>query len=389
MSAAQAQARVESPAKRQAKHIRPIVAGTRGSALALWQTRHVLALLRERAPEIDVAIEEISTRGDRTQALRVPLTQLGDKSMFVAELEQALLAGGAGLHRRESGGNAGGDGEIIIPPATGRVQHTPTNGTARGGESTTRPEIEVNGQRITAIDMAVHSLKDLPGRLDTRLVIAAVPARADPRDAVISRHGVGLLALPPGATVATSSLRRRAQLLALRPDFQMLEMRGNVDTRVRKALAADGPDAIVLAAAGLQRLGLEGHITELLPVETMVPAVGQGALAVEIRVDDRPLRRLLARIEDMRTRLAVTAERAVLAELGGGCQVPMGAHATLSADDQTLRLLAVVASLDGTRLVRVEREGPASRPAALGRAVARELLRNGGRAILRELLGAA
>lgn len=388
MSAARTQTRAETPARWRGEHAGPIVAGTRGSALALWQTRHVLALLRERAPEIDVAIEEISTRGDRTQALHVTLTQLGDKSMFVAELEQALLVGGGEFHRGGSAGN-GGEDEGVFISRRGRPPDAPTNDARVGGTGAARPEIAVNGERVTAIDMAVHSLKDLPGRLDARLMIAAVPARADPRDAVISRHGAGLLALPPGATVATSSLRRRAQLLALRPDFQILEMRGNVDTRVRKALAADGPDAAVLAAAGLQRLGLEGHITELLPVETMVPAVGQGALAVEVRADDRPLRRLLARIEDMRTRLAVTAERAVLAELGGGCQVPLGAHATLSADDQTLRLLAVVASLDGTRLVRVEREGSASRPATLGRAVARELLRNGGRAILRGILGAA
>lgn len=308
-----------------------IIAGTRGSALALWQTRHVLALLAEVAPEVAFGIEEISTRGDRTQSSRIPLTQLGDKSMFVAELEQALLSG--------------------------------------------------------TVDMAVHSLKDLPGRLDPRLVIAAVPPRADARDALIARSGRRLLDLPAGATVATSSLRRQAQLLALRPDLRIEQMRGNVDTRVRKALAPDGPDATVLAAAGLERLGLAAQITELLPVERMVPAVGQGALAVEVRADDARLRRLLRGIDDRAARLAVTAERAVLAALGGGCQVPLGAHARLSADGATLRLLAVVAGLDGARVVRVVREGPARRPAALGRAVARELLRGGGREILRAILG--
>ncbi len=311
-----------------------IVAGTRGSALALWQTRHVIERVCERAADVECAftINEITTRGDRTQALSIPLTQLGDKSMFVAELEQALLRG--------------------------------------------------------EIDMAVHSLKDLPGRLDPRLVIAAIPPRADARDAVIARSGLPLMDLPLGATVATSSLRRRAQLLALRPDLRITEMRGNVDTRVRKALAPDGPDATILAAAGLERLGLEARITELLPVEQMVPAVGQGALAVEVRADDTRLRRLLRGIDDRAARLTATAERAVLAELGGGCQVPLGAHAALSRDGATLRLLALVASLDGKRLVRVEREGPAERPAALGREVARELLRGGGREILRAIQGA-
>lgn len=310
---------------------RSIVAGTRGSALALWQTRHVIERVCERTADVEcpITIQEITTRGDRTQALSIPLTQLGDKSMFVAELEQALLRG--------------------------------------------------------EIDMAVHSLKDLPGRLDPRLVIAAVPPRADARDAVIARSGLPLMDLPQGATVATSSLRRRAQLLALRPDLHIEEMRGNVDTRVRKALAPDGPDATILAAAGLERLGLESRITERLSVEQMVPAVGQGALAVEVRADGARLRRLLRGIDDRAARLAVTAERAVLAALGGGCQVPLGAHATLSADGATLRLLAVVASLDGARLVRVEREGPAERPAALGRAVARELVRGGGRDILRAI----
>ncbi|HEX6799112.1 MAG TPA: hydroxymethylbilane synthase [Ktedonobacterales bacterium] len=310
-----------------------IVAGTRGSALALWQTRHVIALLGEVAPQVAVGIQEISTRGDQTQALRIPLTQLGDKSMFVAELEQALLRG--------------------------------------------------------EIDIAVHSLKDLPGRLDPRLAIAAVPARADARDALISRSGQSLLELPPGARVATSSLRRQAQVLALRPDLRIEGMRGNVDTRLRKALLDDdGPDATILAVAGLARLGLESRITELLPVEQMVPAVGQGALAVEVRANDARLRRLLHTIDDRATRVAVTAERAVLAAVSGGCQVPLGAHAILSADGATLRLLAVVASLDGARVVRVEHEGPAERPAALGRAVARELLRGGGREILRAIVGA-
>lgn len=334
----------------------PVVVGTRGSALALWQTHHVLDLLRPTAPGMEFAVREITTRGDRTQALHVPLTQLGDKSMFVAELERALLAG---------------ELDVAVQPMNDR----------------TLVEAE-RGAAGDAIDAAVHSLKDLPGRLDRRLVIAAVPEREDPRDAVVSRSGVGLMDLPGSAVVATGSLRRQAQIRHLRPDLQVTHIRGNVDTRLRKALAPEGPDAVILAAAGLRRLGLDGHITELLPVETLVPAVGQGALAIEVRADDRRMRRLLRDIDHAPTRCAVEAERAVLAALGGGCQVPLGAHATVTADGATLRLLAVVASLDGSRLIRVEREGPARRPAALGRAVARELLRGGAAAIIRDILGA-
>lgn len=332
----------------------PLVVGTRGSALALWQTRHVLERLDDRAPGMSWRIEEIKTRGDHTQALDIPLTQLGDKSMFVAELERALLSGSL---------------DAAVQPMNDLAL----------------VEAE-RAARAPAIDAAVHSLKDLPGHLTPGLTLAAIPEREDPRDALVSRHGLDLRDLPTGATIATGSLRRRAQLLHLRPDLNVVSIRGNVDTRLRKALASDGPDATILAVAGLKRLGLQAHITEYLSVETLVPAVGQGALAVESRAGDRRARRLLREIDHLPTRQAVTAERAVLATLGGGCQVPLGAHAAVSSDGQTLRLIAVVAALDGTRLVRVENEGPASRPAALGRAVARELLRNGAAQILRAIL---
>jgi len=343
-----------------------IVVGTRGSALALWQTRYVLDRLRARHPQLAPAIEEITTRGDRTQALRIPLTQLGDKSMFVAELERALLAGELDVAVQPMNDRALHDAEMEI--AAVHQEHA---------EHPTHPQ---------PIDAAVHSLKDLPGRLDERLVIAAVPEREDPRDALVSRHGLGLMELPAGAVVATSSLRRKAQVLHLRPDLRVTDIRGNVDTRLRKSLAPDGPDATILAVAGMKRLGLAEYITEYLPADMMVPAVGQGALAVEVRAGDRRLRRLLRAIDDPRTRRAVTAERAVLAELGGGCQVPLGAHATLSPDGQTVRLVAVVASLDGTRLVRVEREGPVTRAASLGRSAARALLRGGAAEILGDIL---
>ena len=331
-----------------------LVVGTRGSALALWQTRQVLERLRERHPSMHASIEEIKTQGDRTQARDIPLTQLGDKAMFVAELEQALLAG------------------------TLDAAIQPMNDFAL-------VESERTHAAPGAIDAAVHSLKDLPGSLRSGLTLAAILPREDARDVLVSRHGLGLRALPPGATIATSSLRRAAQILHLRPDVRIVSIRGNVDTRLRKTLAPDGPDATVLAAAGLQRLGLEQHITEYLAVDEMVPAVGQGALAVEVRAGDTRLRRLLRAIDDAPTRRAVTAERALLAALGGGCQVPMGAHATLTDGGAMLRLLAVVASLDGKRLVRVERMGPARRPASLGRAAARELLACGAAAILREI----
>ncbi|MGZ3599570.1 MAG: hydroxymethylbilane synthase [Ktedonobacterales bacterium] len=341
-----------------------LIVGSRGSALAMWQARWVLDRLQERAPHTHYHIEEITTRGDRTQALQVPLTQLGDKSMFVAELERALLAG---------------ELDVAISPMNDR--------SLVDAERQAMPVQEQRSGEIQPIDAAVHSLKDLPGKLDPRLTLAAVPQREDPRDALISRHGLGFAELPVGAVVATSSLRRRAQVLHLRPDLRIVDIRGNVDTRLRKALAPDGPDAVILAVAGLRRLGLDGHITEILPVDVLTPAVGQGALAVEVRADDRRTRRLLKEIDHQPTRQAVTAERAVLATLGGGCQVPLGAHATVGPGGETLYLTAVVASLDGQRLIRVERDGPLRRPVTLGRGVARELLRQGAAQILAEIAG--
>lgn len=322
----------------------------------MWQTTWVLDRLRRLAPTHSWDVREISTRGDQTQALNIPLTQLGDKSMFVAELERALLSGALDVAVQPLNDLALVDAEARQPAP------------ARG------------------VDAAVHSLKDLPGRLTRGLTIAAVPVRADPRDALVSRHGLRLEELPRGATVATGSLRRRAQLLHLRPDLRIVNIRGNVDTRLRKTLAADGPDATVLAAAGLQRLGLESHITEYLPTDVLIPAVGQGALAVEVRATDKATRRLVRLIDDPATRSAVTAERAVLATLGGGCQVPLGAHATVDSEGHMLRLVAVVASLDGQRLVRVEATGEARGPVTLGRGVAKELLRKGARDILAEIL---
>jgi hydroxymethylbilane synthase len=193
---------------------------------------------------------------------------------------------------------------------------------------------------------------------------------------------------PEGAAVATGSLRRRAQLLHVRPDLRIVLVRGNVDTRVRRALDPEGPDGLVMAAAGMKRLGLERHIAEYFPTDAMVPAVGQGAMAVEIRRGDRRLLQLLAAVDHRPTRQAVLAERAVLAALGGGCRVPMGAHASVSADGAALRLVAVVASLDGTRLIRAESEGAPSQPVRLGRRVVAQLRREGAGEILGQILGA-
>lgn len=329
----------------------PIVVGTRGSALALWQTEWVLDRARQHAPRARFVIETIKTQGDRTQARNTPLALLGEKGVFVAELEQALLDGAL---------------DVTIQPMNDRALAL--------------------AERAHSIDAAVHSLKDLPSRLTPGLALAAVTEREDARDALVSRAGLTLAELPRGATVATSSLRRRAQLLHARPDLRIVEIRGNVETRLRKALADDGPDATILAVAGMRRLGLESYITEYLPVEILVPAVGQGALAVEVRAGDARARRLLRRLDSPRTRRAIQAERAVLAALGGGCQVPLGAHAVISADGASLRLLAVVARPDGTRLLRAERTGPARRPVDLGRRVAADLRRQGADAILREVL---
>ena len=229
------------------------------------------------------------------------------------------------------------------------------------------------------IDLAVHSLKDVPAQIDPRLIIAAIPAREDPRDALVGRS---LSELPKGARVGTSSLRRAAQLRHLRGDLQLEELRGNVDTRLRK-LDEGRYDAIVLAAAGLSRLGLEGRIAERLDPEVMCPAIGQGALAIETRAGDGETRKLLAPLDDPAARAETTAERALLAALGGGCQLPLGGSARLAGD--RLRLTAVVASPDGAELVRVTLGGPASDPAELGRRAAEDLLRRGADRILQQV----
>lgn len=300
---------------------RPLTVGSRGSALALAQTTIVCDAIRALNPSVDIRIERIVTTGDaRPDA---SLAALG-RGVFVTQIEQALRE-----HR---------------------------------------------------IDFAVHSAKDLPSTLAPELVIAAYLERLDARDVLVSRQGT-LRELPPGARVGTSSPRRICQLRALRPDLEVLEMRGNVDTRLRK-LEAGEFDAILLAAAGLLRLGLENVVTEWLDPHTVIPCVGQGALAVETRADDTALRELVAPLDDEKTRVAVTAERAFLAELGAGCLSPAAAHARLDVDGtRRLRIRAMIGAADG-RFVSVTRDAAPSESVLLGREAAHEALRSGGRSLL-------
>jgi hydroxymethylbilane synthase len=296
--------------------------GSRGSQLALWQAHWIQARLETLGHESRVEI--IKTTGDRITD--VALSQVGSKGLFTKEIEEALLAG--------------------------------------------------------AIDLAVHSLKDMPTDLPAGLTLAAIPEREDPRDALVGRPFEDL---PAGARVGTGSLRRAAQLRARRPDLQIEDIRGNVDTRLRK-LDEGRYDAIVLASAGLRRLGWESRITELFNPSVMCPAVGQGALAVETRDDGGPAFQIAQRLEHPETRARITAERAVLASLGGGCQAPMGAHAYL--DGETLIVIAIVISPDGTQKVRHSNRGPVSDAAALGHALALRLLSEGGKEILDAVYGA-
>jgi hydroxymethylbilane synthase len=293
-----------------------LIIGSRGSQLALWQAHWIQARLEKLGEQC--RIEIIKTTGDKITD--VALSQVGSKGLFTKEIEEALLAG--------------------------------------------------------EIDLAVHSLKDMPTDLPPGLTLAAIPEREDPRDALIGR---ALTDLAAGARIGTGSLRRAAQLRALRPDLQIEDIRGNIDTRLRK-LDEGRYDAIVLASAGLRRLGWENRITELFDPGIMCPAVGQGALAVETRDDGGPGFQAARQLEHAEARAAVTAERAVLASLGGGCQAPMGAHAFI--ENEKLFLVALIVSPDGVQLVRKETEGPVADAAKLGRAVAEHLLNAGGKQIL-------
>lgn len=304
---------------------RPIQVGTRGSVLALKQTDEVLELLRARHPgrQFEAHIHRVSTEGDRTQAANVPLATIAGRGIFVKDLETVLLSG--------------------------------------------------------EIDMAVHSLKDVPGEVEPGLAIVAVTEREDVRDVLVSRNGARFLDLPKGARIGTGSTRRAAQMLAARPDLQIVPIRGNVDTRIRKV--QDGEvDAAVLAAAGILRLGRADVITEYLPVEISLPAVGQAAIGVEIRANDAAVAELVQAINHRATWEAVLAERAFLRALGGGCQAPIAALA--QRDGELLTVDGMVAMPDGSRLVRAQVTGHADDPDSLGRSLAEHLLANGGAAII-------
>ena len=314
-----------------------LVIGTRGSPLALWQANHVAARLRSAEPGITVRLETIKTTGDKI--LDVPLAQVGGKALFVKEIEEALLEG--------------------------------------------------------RVDLAVHSMKDVPTDLPPGLAIVAITEREDPLDVLISRTGRGLQDLPRGARVGTSSLRRQAQLLHYRPDLAIIGLRGNLDTRIRK-LYSEGLDAIVLAAAAIKRLGWTDCITEFLPPEVCLPAIGQGALGVESREPgtratarvaesrEPSLQRIVAVLDHPETHAAVFAERAFLRRLEGGCQVPFAAHAEVGGGRILLR--GLVASPDGKRILRGERSGVCEESEGLGTALAEDLLDRGAGEIIDAVL---
>ena len=300
-----------------------IVIGSRGSALALWQANHIRDRLREFEPGLVVEIRTIKTQGDKI--LDVALNKVGGKGLFVKEIEEALV-------RRE-------------------------------------------------VDLAVHSIKDVPAQLPDGLVIGAIPKREDPRDVLISRSGLGLDGLPQGAKVGTSSLRRMCQLRARRKDLQIEMLRGNVDTRLRK-LDEGQYDAIILAAAGLIRLGHAARVTEFLAHEISLPAIGQGALGLEIRAGDEVVLPRIGRLDHEATARAVAAERGFLAKLGAGCQTPVAAHAEF--DNGTIVMEGLIGRPDGTEVLRDRIGGAAWDAEGLGRTLAERLLARGGDKILAE-----
>jgi hydroxymethylbilane synthase len=303
---------------------RTVKIATRKSQLALWQANWVKSSLEALHPGLAVELVQIVTKGDKI--LDVPLAKVGGKGLFVKEIEDALLEDRA--------------------------------------------------------DLAVHSMKDMPTELPPGLHLAVICRREDPRDAWFSRDGTGLRDLPAGAVVGTSSLRRQAQLRAVRSDLSFENLRGNVDTRLRK-LEEGQYDAIVLAAAGVKRLGLGEKITELLPSEVTLPAIGQGAVGIECRTEDPDVNALIAPLLHEETWTAVVAERAFLETLQGGCQVPIAAFGELHGGE--LRLRGLVGSLDGTTLIRGERQGQPAEAKALGVSLAEELLARGAREILDEV----
>lgn len=298
-----------------------LILGTRGSQLALWQAHWIKIRLEESGHQIEIKV--IKTSGDKLST--ASLAQSGMKGLFVKEIEEALLEG--------------------------------------------------------SVDLAVHSLKDLPLDQPEGLSIAAVPSREDARDALISRGGRNFMNLPPGSRIGTSSLRRRSQLLSLRADIDVVPVRGNVDTRLRK-LRAGEYDALVMAAAGVHRLGFEGQITEYFSPSQICPAAGQGALAVEIRAGNDEVARTVGPLNDENTHQAVRAERAALGRLGGGCQTPIAAYATI--EGECIAIVGVVADPNGARIIRSSARGEKNNPEAIGIQLAEDLLHQGAKTILHD-----
>lgn len=298
------------------------IIATRGSKLALWQAEYVQHRLQELRPDWYFTLQVIKTRGDSIQ--NVPLAQVGGKGLFVKEIEEALLENRA--------------------------------------------------------DLAIHSMKDVPMELPPGLLIGCIPQRETSADCLLSCRYNDLNALPKGAHVGTSSLRRQAQLLAIRPDLRVSSLRGNIDTRLRK-LHEGLYDAIILAAAGLLRLGLTAPFMSQLDTRLFLPSVGQGALGIECREDDYDLFAVLAYMEDTATRVCVEAERGFLAGLNGGCQVPIAGHAVMN-DEETIRLDGLVAEPDGSRILRASTTGNASLSRQIGLDLADTLLSQGGSTIL-------
>lgn len=299
--------------------------GTRQSLLALWQSNYIAACLRKQYPECEVVLKKIVTKGDRI--LDVPLAQIGGKGLFTKEIEEELLSG--------------------------------------------------------EVDLAVHSLKDMPTVLPEGLCLTVITARANVGDAFVSNKYDSFAELPLGAVVGTSSLRRKAQLLAARPDLTIRDLRGNVDTRLRK-LDEGLYDAVILAAAGLERLGHGDRIKDIIPSDVCLPAVGQGALAIECRTDNAEVRAMLDFLNDMPTVQATSAERAFLGLVEGGCQVPIGVHADV--ENENIRIEAIIASLDGKTVLRDCLSGSADDAVALGKKLGEKMLANGGQEILAAIL---
>jgi hydroxymethylbilane synthase len=300
---------------------RPLIIGTRGSKLALWQSEYIARLITQHTGR-DVELRIIKTKGDRI--LDVPLAKVGGKGLFTKELEVALMAG--------------------------------------------------------EVDLCVHSMKDVPTELPEGLVIGATPARVDPRDALVA-HGActDLSDIAQGARIGTSSLRRRAQIAAIRPDLELIDVRGNLDTRMRKAEEGE-VEAVILAAAGITRMGWADRISAYIPTDVMVSAVGQGAIAVEIRADDAFMQEVCGRINDDETMVCVSAERVVMRELDGGCQVPIGAYARI--EDGEMVMDGMVASTDGTTLLRDRLTGRIDNPQKLGLQMVETLKQQGATEVL-------